>query len=65
MLSASSTDKDSYVQDLNSNSNAYQVPVTGFVRAVFLKVIPEEFWVCDDNLRVILNADVMKSRSFT
>ncbi|KAF0521126.1 hypothetical protein F8M41_015917 [Gigaspora margarita] len=52
--SASSTDKDSYIQDLNINSNAYQV--TGFFRAVLLKVIPEEFWGCNDNLRVILNA---------
>ncbi|KAF0521124.1 telomere reverse transcriptase [Gigaspora margarita] len=54
MLSASSTDRDSYVQDLNTNSNAYQV--TGFFRAVLRKVIPEDFWGCDDNLRVILNA---------
>ncbi|CAG8842407.1 17048_t:CDS:2, partial [Gigaspora margarita] len=50
-LSASSTDDNSYIQDFNSSSNIYQV--TTFVCAVLRQVIPEEFWGCNDNQKVI------------
>ncbi|CAG8605819.1 1264_t:CDS:10, partial [Dentiscutata erythropus] len=50
-LSALSTDDSSYIQDVNSSSNKYQV--TTFVREVLRRVIPEEFWGCNDNQQII------------
>ncbi|CAG8669833.1 2873_t:CDS:2, partial [Scutellospora calospora] len=53
-LSAPSTDNKSYIQDLNSSSNIYQI--TTFVRAVLRQVIPKEFWGCDDNQKTVFKA---------
>ncbi|CAG8806540.1 31857_t:CDS:2, partial [Racocetra persica] len=55
-LSAPSTDDNSYcyIQDFNSNSDIYQV--TTFVCAVLERVIPEDFWGCNDNKQVIFQA---------
>ncbi|CAG8750672.1 3650_t:CDS:2, partial [Dentiscutata heterogama] len=50
-LSALSTDDSSYIQDVNSSSNKYQVTI--FVREVLRRVIPEEFWGCNDNQQII------------